>query len=688
MRRRETSALRTLLELSLVALGALAGCSAATPRPATAPGTTPIGVVARDVLQISFPADLEVAPDGRRAILERMVADVATDGYRGELLEIALPSGTLRALGTRQESARHPRFSADGSALAYLVDGDEATELRVVATGGRRSRAIFAAPEGIESFAWSPDGKSFVVVRPDPEPAERHAAALAAAPIRITRTLAQRDGEGLLEQRRSHLWRIARSDGEATPITSGPFDDSSPAFSPDGQWIVFVSNRHPDPDATDDTDLYLVRPDGSELRHLPSGPGPDSNPSWSERGDRIAYLSIRRANDYYQPTRIATLTLDGAAPVDLTGALDAWVASDSLAAGGGAATPIWTDDDATILAPIERRGATWIAAIPTAGGGAPRELAGGAAVHGLVRPLPGGGLLYSRSDPTHPAELWLAAPGTEPRRLTSVHDQWLASRRLVTPEKVVARNADGDAVESWLYPPLEREPGRRYPLVLYIHGGPQGFDGDYFDGDLENQLFPAQGWGVLRVNYRGSTSYGEAFSRALWGDWHRREHEDLMAALDAAIAGHDWIDPQRLGIGGWSYGGILTLWAVGHTDRFAVGVPERFSFDYLSAFGEDQWFAWYLSELGSPLENEARYRELSPGTYLEKTKTPLYLIANEQDRNCPLPQVLQAYQRLKLMGQQTELVVYPGEPHTLTRPSHLIDRLNRLVDWYGRHLKE
>ncbi len=193
---------------------------------------------------------------------------------------------------------------------------------------------------------------------------------------------------------------------------------------------------------------------------------------------------------------------------------------------------------------------------------------------------------------------------------------------------------------------------------------------------------------MLRVNYRGSTAYGEAFSRAIWGDWHRREYDDLMAALDAAIASHDWIDPARLGIGGWSYGGIMTLWTVGHTDRFRVGVPERFSFDYLSAFGEDQWFTWYLSELGSPFENAATYRRLSPGTYLQDVKTPLYLIANEDDRNCPLPQVLQAYQRLKLMGQQTELVVYPGESHGMARLSNLVDRLRRLTDWFGRHLGE
>jgi dipeptidyl aminopeptidase/acylaminoacyl peptidase len=192
---------------------------------------------------------------------------------------------------------------------------------------------------------------------------------------------------------------------------------------------------------------------------------------------------------------------------------------------------------------------------------------------------------------------------------------------------------------------------------------------------------------VLRVNYRGSTSYGEAFAHAVWADWHVREHEDLMAAVDAALATHAWIDPNRLGLGGWSYGGIMTIWIVGHTDRFKVGVPERFEVDYASCFGTDQWHAQYVTELGKPWENPERYRDLSPGATIKSIKTPLFLIANEKDGNCPPSQAMQFYQRLKLLGQKTELVIYPDEPHSMTVPSHYVDRLRRLVDWFGRYLK-
>jgi dipeptidyl aminopeptidase/acylaminoacyl peptidase len=188
------------------------------------------------------------------------------------------------------------------------------------------------------------------------------------------------------------------------------------------------------------------------------------------------------------------------------------------------------------------------------------------------------------------------------------------------------------------------------------------------------------------VNYRGSTSYGEAFSRAIWGDWHTREHEDLMVAVDAALAKHRWIDPKRLGVGGWSYGGIMTVWIVGHTDRFKVGVPERFEVDYLSSFGTDQWHTQYVTEFGNPWDNADRYRERSPGATFRNIKTPLFLIANEKDWNCPPTQAMQLYQRLKLMNLPTELVIYPDESHSMSAPSHYVDRLKRLVTWFGRYL--
>ncbi len=401
----------------------------------------------------------------------------------------------------------------------------------------------------------------------------------------------------------------------------------------------------------------------------------------------MAFVGHLHANDLYQQSLLFVAPAKGGEPVALSGDLDTWVAADSVM-DDTSPRLAWSPDDRTLYATFERRGANYLAAVPADGRGKPRELLGGPWTIDDARLSPKGDrFVLVRSNPTHLPELFAAsAEGRWVKRIGHLHDDLEASLDLVKPQKLSASNKDGDEVESWLYPPLRTAPGKRYPLVVYLHGGPQAYDGDYFDTGLENQVLPAAGYAVLRVNYRGSTSYGEAFCRSIRGDWHHREHEDVMAALDAALR-LPWVDPERLGIGGWSYGGILTLWAVAHSDRFKVGVPERFEIDYLSAFGEDQWATQYLTELGSPFDKADLYRKLSPGSYLPKVKTPLYLIADADDGNCPLPQAMQLYQRLRLLGQKTQLVIYPGETHTMSRPSHLVDRLERLLGWYGAHLK-
>jgi dipeptidyl aminopeptidase/acylaminoacyl peptidase len=663
-------------------------------------------VIPEDTYRIRTISGVEVSPDGKTLAVTIERADEKEDAFRHEVLLTDADGRNPRPLCREDVECTDPKFSPDGTKLAWLSDEKGATQIWVVKLPGRRGKPVTTGSDPAE-FDWSPDATRIVYTRLDgyvkrPAPGAPQPAAGAArggtkdrrpeedesSPYVITRTQIQRDGEGYMDDRRSHLWVVGADGGTARRITDGPYDDEQPRWSPKGNAIAFVSNRSADPDASDDSDILVVAPAGGTARKIGSTPGPDTDPSWSHAGDRLAFVSSPRANDFYQGTHVMVVPAAGGASLDLTASLDTCVASDDLVGGREeSARLLWSQDDASLVTDFARRGASTVARIPS-GGGVPAELLGGAQQYGLVRIASATGRLYwTRSTPTVVSELWTSAFDGSARRM--IHDPnsgIVSNLTLVTPEKIVAKNRAGDDVEAWLYPPPVREPGRTYPMIVYVHGGPQEYDGEFFDTGLENQLFPGKGWAVLRVNYRGSLSYGEAFCAAPRGDWHAREYEDLMAAVDAALFGHPWLDGGRLGIGGWSYGGIMTVWTVAHTDRFKVGVPERFEIDYLSSFGEDQWHVQYATELGDPYEKAELYRRLSPGTYVPNIKTPLFLIADEKDGNCPPTQAMQLYQRLKLRGIPSELVIYPGEPHTMTVPSHYVDRLYRLVDWFGRYL--
>ena len=641
-------------------------------------------VTPEDVYALAQIHALDVSSDGKTLAYEVERADRKEDSFRHELWLSDAAGKSAKRLCRADDDCSAPKFSPDGRRLAYLSDAGEATQIWVAKTGEGRGRAVTTARQAIGEFDWSPDGTRIVFEQRDSVTRRSDD-----APWVITGTQIQRDGLGFADGRHTHLWVVPASGGTAKRLTAGPYDDESPRWSPQGDWIAFVSNRNADPDSTDDTDIWLIAPEGGSPRRLTANPGADTDPTWSHAGDRIAFVGILRPNDAYLTTHVMVAPVEGGAACDITAALDNWVSLDDYVGGSSEHARIfWSEDDATLVVPFDRRGANWIAAIPAAGG-EPRELLGGPRLYGLVRLARAQKRLYfTVSTPTTDSELWTAnADGAGARKIFGINDAALSKMRLVAPEKLTAKNAAGDSIEAWLYPPVELDPAKSYPLILYIHGGPQEFDGEFFETGLENQLFPARGWAVLRVNYRGSTSYGEAFSHALWADWHTREHADLMAALDAALAAHRWIDPNRLGVGGWSYGGIMTVWMAGHTDRFKVGVPERFEIDYLSSFGTDHWQVQYTSELGAPWEHAERYRNLSPGECVANIKTPLFLIANEKDGNCPPTQAMQLYQRLKLMRVPTELVIYPDETHSMSLPSHYVDRLHRLIDWYGRYLK-
>lgn len=698
------------------ALAWLAGAAAAPAAERETGGRRP--AAPSDVLVFRGVTDVRVSPAGGQAVLAVEWADPEEDAFTSDLYLVPLEAAGRAGVpggGTAAEPrplTRHPahdgrpRWSPDGRRLAFLSDRAGEDQIHAMDLSGGEPVQVTRAPEGIQEYDWSPDGAWIVYSTLEPkqrapggnatergEPGGVRSSS-AGEPIVVTRTQIKRDGEGYLDERRTHLWVVSSRGGEPRRLTGGSpeqarFDDGSPRWSPDGKWIAFVSNRTVDPDANHNTDLWVIPPAGGEIRRVTTNPGSDEAPSWAPDGRRLAWVANLHANNYFTLENLMVGGLEGGEPRNLSGRLDRWVAAESVINGGGRAEPFWSADGRTVHVTTEHEGRHRLTAFPADEGEARDLLQGPFTVDYAGLDTASGRIVFALTGPLHPYDLYSSdGRGGDLRRLTALNDEPLGRIELSVPETFRARNPAGDSVESWIYPPAGMQKGRKYPLILYIHGGPQGFDGDYWDAGLENQIFPGRGWAVLRVNYRGSTSYGEKFSRALQGDWHWREHEDLMAALDEALRRYPWIDRGRLGIGGWSYGGIMTIWAVGHTERFKVGVPERFEVDYPALYGVDQWHIQYETEFGSPFRNRDKYWKHSPLRFIEQIRTPLYLISNALDMNCPLPQAEQFYQGLKYLGRSPELVIYPGEPHSMTHPSHLIDRLERLLVWFGRHLDE
>jgi dipeptidyl aminopeptidase/acylaminoacyl peptidase len=705
------------------------GCSLAAALfsgPATDAGPAARALRPEDLFALRNVTAVEVSPAGGQAVFVVEWADAGENEFTSDLYLVPTGPGAPADLGDRPgapaatqagqlpEARRlthspaadtSPRWSPDGQRLAFLSERDGQEQIYVLDLRGGEPARVTESPEGVEEFDWSPDGARlvYVTLEPKAKKAAARGGEEAAArdnegdeddlePIVITRTQIKRDGEGYLDDRHTHLWVVPARGGEARRLTGGSaeqarWDDEHPRWSPDGKWIVFVSNRAEDPDASDNTDLWLISPEGGEPRRVTGNPGSDEAPSWSPDGKRLAWVANLHPNNGYTLDNLMVMDVSASEPRNLSGRLDRWVATRSVINGGGRTSALWSADGRTLYVTTEFEGRHRLTAFPV-DGGEPRDLVQGP----FTVDYPGldaraNRFVFALTDPVRPYDLYTSdGGGGELRRLTALNDEVLAGLRLSRPEVFTARNSARQPIESWLYPPVDPAPGRKVPLILYIHGGPQGFDGDYFDPGLENQLFPGQGWAVLRVNYRGSSSYGEKFSTVLFGDWHSREHEDLMAALDEALRKYPYLDESRLGIGGWSYGGIMTIWTVGRTDRFKVGVPERFEVDYPGLYGVDQWHIQYETEFGSPFRNRAKYWQYSPLRTIEKIRTPLFLISDALDANCPLPQAEMFYQGLKYLKIPTELVIYPGEPHSMLYPSHLVDRLRRLVAWYRRYL--
>ncbi len=669
---------------ALLALACLS-VRAETQEPASQTPAAPRLLRPNDVFNLKTVGDPQLSPDGQWVAYTLTEQDAKEDKPRTDVWMASLSGGPAVRLTSAKKSSNRPRFSPDGRYVAFL-SGREGrhTQVYLLDRRGGDAQRLSDYKADVSELAWSPDSKRLALIVHDVDPDEPSAEGDEAEkpdkpkPIVIRRRQFKRDGEGYLRELRDHLHVLDVASKQSLQVTSGAYDDSAPVWSPDGRSLAFVSNRTADPDANQNTDVFLVAAEaGATPRALTTTPGGDFAPTFSPDGRFVAYVRGGDPKDmWYGTVRLGLVAVAGGEERVLTPDLDRNVAR-----------PRFAPDGRSVLFLLEDGGNQHLARVPLAGGAPERVLAGEREVKAFD--VTSGVLVVLEGRPQQPAEISLVlAEGREAgglRRLTTANDGFLAGLKLARVERLRVKSADGTPVDVFLTLPADAPAGQRLPTVLNIHGGPTAqFSTDF---SLEWQMLAAHGYAVVAANPRGSTGYGQAFSRAIWADWGNRDFDDVMAAVDGAVA-RGVADPERLAVGGWSYGGILTNYVITKTRRFKAAVSGASEANYLANYGTDHYQYEWETELGLPWKNVELWLRLSPWYRLEEVTTPTLVMCGQEDANVPLLNSEQLYQALRRIGRvDTELVIYPGENHGLARPSFRQDRFERQLAWYDKHLK-
>jgi dipeptidyl aminopeptidase/acylaminoacyl peptidase len=641
-----------------------------------------------DVYELTGVADPRIAPDGRRVAYQVWSVDRETSEYRGAIWVATLDGSTEpRRFTAGDRNDASPRWSPDGRWLAFTSNrGDEKTppQLYVMPADGGEARRLTDAKEGVESVAWSPDSTRLAFAMRVRDEAYEEEEERKRAPRRVTRLFYKLDSVGWLTDRRRHLFVVDLEDGEPRRLTDGDCEDDAPAWSPDGRSIAFAGLRGEHWDTELVSGIYLVDADGGEPRRLSGEDGSYDAPSFSPDGSRIAYRFGLEDGTAPHHGQIGVMDADGSDARLLTTALDRQVNAFTEIR-----EPIWDGD--RLVFTVEDGGNVHLYAVAAGGSAGPELLVGGENWIGGYDAR-GGELAYVSTTTTTMRELYV---GAEQRRLTDVGAAFTAGRELVAAERFTAVSTDGTEVDAWLVRPAGFEEGERYPTLLSIHGGPfTQYGTGFFD---EFQVYAGGGYAVLYGNPRGGSGHSEEWGRAIRGPigdagpgWGTVDYEDCMAIVDTALERFDFLDPERLGVLGGSYGGFMTSWIVGHTNRFKAAISERAVNHTLAMFGSSDVFWVIEKQLGGPMwEHVEEWLHLSPALYAKQIETPLLVLHSENDLRCNIEQGEHLFTLLRLLGKEVEMLRFPGESHELSRsgsPVHRVQRFEAILEWFGRYL--
>lgn len=696
-----------------------------------------------NIYDVTLVEDPRVSPDGRRVafVVKRFDREsneypsaiwIASASFSGEPAEVAGESFTLRAPDPEPRpftSGEHrdlrPRWSPDGRSIAFVSHREpeeNASQLYVIPVDGGEPRRIAAHPEEIEELAWSPDGTRIAyLVRDREEDRYGREREKDQPPRKIGRLIYRLDSAGWTIDRPRHLFVIdVDGAGEPLQLTAGEFQDEGLAWSPDGERIAFTSARHETWDTDLATDLFVVPAGGGDPAQLTSTGAYFSSPSWSPDGGAIAFVWAPTPMNRPRHGRVGVIDLETREVRILSEDLDR-----NATTYPAVREPIWAEGD--LYFSIEDQGNLHIYRVPADGSGKPEpvlgenrwivglDIAAGTTALVVTTPIQPGELVLITDETKRAAGELVETVGKkgksaakkglgagahgflQERQVTKFGAALTKEVELVPPLRFTATSPDGSEVEAWVMRPANFETGRRYPTLLNIHGGPfTQYGNKFFD---ESHVYTGAGYAVVYSNPRGSSGYSEAWGRAIKGPkaedpgsgWGGVDYDDLMAAVDEAIRRFPFIDPDRLGVIGGSYGGFMTSWIVGHTGRFKAACSERGVNNQLTMAFTSDLGPYFRSYIGpTHLEDPEEYLRQSPITYVENVRTPLLILHSEQDLRCPVSQAEELFVALRMLGREVEFVRFPGESHELSRsgaPRHREERFRIILDFFDRHLK-
>ncbi|GAB3979168.1 S9 family peptidase [Spirosoma terrae] len=630
----------------------------------------------KDIYRLQTISDPQVAPDGKWITYSVSAVDTTKDKRNSDLWMVSWDGKESVQLTNGPESESRARFSPDGKYISFISSrqGNTKGQIWLLDRRGGEAKKLTDLKTDLEDYVWSPDSKKIALVLRDPDYADS-AKTKVRKPYVMDRYHFKADIKGYIEKGSSHLYVYDVADKKLDTLTTGNYDETSPVWSPDGTKLAFVSNRSDDPDRNQNTDIYVMEArKGAATKKLTTWTGYDNSPTWSPDGKSIAYLRSTASGNFlmYDQPVLAVISQDGGEPTLLSKSLDRPVRN-----------PTWAKDSKSIGVLVQDDRQTYLGQYVVADGKF-TKLATGQKAFSNLEAVSGSNWVAMISDPQTPGELYAIESGN-PRRLTHVHDTFLAPLELATVEGFTSKSKDGTQVSNILFRPANAPSGKKLPTIFFIHGGP--VSQDEFSFDLTRQLLAAGGYAVVAVNYRGSNGRGLDYTKAIYADWGNKEVQDILGAADYVVE-KGIADAEHMGIGGWSYGGILTNYTIATDTRFKAAASGAGSSLQLSLYGSDMYTNQYETELGAPWKNTEKWLKLSyPFLKADRIKTPTMFMASEKDFNVPVAGSEQMYQALRSLGIPTQLIIYPGQFHGITVPSYQKDRVDRYLQWFDKYLK-